>query len=136
MLGLQMNDIEFDPRMIIEAPYYCKDSAQIATDKALGSGINPTAIMYPDDYTAIAAIPYLRKLGIHVPRDISITGFDGIDIGEVMRPSITSIKQSTHEIGKKCAELLLKQIDNIEIIEQKHIVPAAIFKGESVAKIN
>ena len=134
--GLKKNHIPFDERMIVKAPYYNSESAKIATELALASGINPTAIMYPDDYTAISAIPYLRKNGYHVPRDMSITGFDGIDIGAVMRPSLTTTVQSTQEIGKKAAKLLLNQIKNIEIKEQSYIVPTKIFKGESVAKIN
>lgn len=134
--GLKKNNIPFDERMIIRAPYYSSDSAKLATELVLASGFNPTVIMYPDDYTAIASIPYLRKNGYHVPRDMSITGFDGIDIGAVMRPSLTTTVQSTQEIGKKAAELLLNQINNKEIKEQNPIVPTKIFKGESVAKIN
>ena len=134
--GLKKNNIAFDERMIVKAPYYSNDSARIATEKALASGINPTVIMYPDDYTAIASIPYLRQNGYHVPRDMSITGFDGVAIGAVMRPSLTTTVQLTQEIGKKAAELLLNQINHVKTKEQKYVVPTKIFKGESVAKIN
>lgn len=136
LMGLERNNIPFDERMIVAAPYYSKDSAKIGTDKALASGIEPTVIMYPDDYTAIAAIPYLRKNGYHVPRDISITGFDGIDIGSVMRPSLTTTVQNTGEIGKKAAELLLNQIKNNKIDQKRVVVPTTLHRGESVIKID
>lgn len=134
--GLSRNNIPYDPRMIIDAPYYSKGSAKEATDKALNSGINPTAIMYPDDYTAISAIPYLRKLGLKVPNDISITGFDGVEVSKVMRPSIVTVRQDTKEIGKSCAKLLLAQLSNREVENKRIIVPTKLLKGESVKKIN
>lgn len=134
--GLKKNNIPFDERMIVNGPYFGKDSALIATENALSSGINPTVIMYPDDYTAISAIPILRKKGYHVPRDMSITGFDGVDIGAVMRPSLVTTVQNTAEIGKNAAKLLLKQINNNEIEEKNIIIPTSLFKGESVSRIN
>ena len=134
--GLKKNNIPFDERMIVNGPYFGKDSALIATENALSSGINPTVIMYPDDYTAISAIPILRKKGYHVPRDMSITGFDGVDIGAVMRPSLVTTVQNTTEIGKNAAKLLLKQINNNEIEEKNIIIPTSLFEGESVSRIN
>ena len=134
LMGLERNNIPFDERMIVYGPYYGAEAAKIATDNALGNGLNPTVIMYPDDYTAISAIPYLRKLGYKVPKDICVTGFDGIEVGSVMRPSITTVKQDADEIGRQAANLLLKSIKKEEITEQHFVVPASIFKGESVIR--
>ena len=135
-LGLERNNIKFDERMVINAPYYCEESAKIATDKALGSPLKPTVIMYPDDYTAISAIPYLRSLGYKVPKDISITGFDGIEVASVMRPSITTIKQNQTLLGEEAATMLLKLINKEEIIETTKIIDSSIVRGESTQKIN
>lgn len=132
LLGLKRNNIPFDKRMLVYGPYYGEESAKIATDNALKSGINPTVIMYPDDYTAIAAIPYLRSLGYHVPGDISVTGFDGVEIATVMRPSIVTIKQDSDSLGSKAAELLLSLIGKEEIKEKHITIPTTLFKGESV----
>ena len=135
LLGLERNNIPFDQRMIIDAPFYCTNSAQIATDKALQSGINPTVIMYPDDYTAIHAIPYLRKLGLKVPSNISITGFDGLNIADAIRPSLTTIRQNAKEIGLKAAEMLLKQINKQEIQTPHVVLEAELIKAKSVLDI-
>ena len=110
LLGLERNNIPFDERMVIEAPYYSTDSAKLAVDKALSGGLNPTLIMFPDDYTAINAITYLRKLGLKVPNDISITGYDGVKLATAVRPDLTTMKQNTQQIGKEAASLLFKQI--------------------------
>ena len=134
--GLRRNNIPFDSRMVISAPYYSSGSSKIATDKALASGINPTVIMYPDDYTAISAIPYLRSLGYKVPGDISITGFDGVELSQVMRPSIVTVKQNTKSIGEALAKLLLNQLNKVEDFEKEITVPVEVFEGESVKDIN
>lgn len=134
--GLKRNNIPFDERMIVGGPYYCANSAKIATDNALGTGLNPTVIMYPDDYTAISAIPYLRNIGIKVPLDISITGFDGVRIAKVMRPSITTTCQDTHKIGEEAAKLLLKKIHGKEIKQHHIVVETSLLIGQSVKEIN
>ena len=136
--GLAANNIAFDEKMVVHAPYYGEGNAKEATDLALQSGINPTAIMYPDDYTAVASIPYLRSLGYKVPDDISITGFDGLDIASVVHPSITTTKQEPKDLGQKAAELLLKQIKGQKIRDGENhiIVPSTLLKGETVKDIS
>lgn len=133
--GIKNNNIEFDERMIVRAPYFKFGSAKLATDLALNSGIKPTAIMYPDDYNAINAIPYLNSLGYKVPKDISITGFDGIDVANIMRPAITTIRQDASYIGMEAAKMLLDAIENDENKVVHKIVPSHIVKGESTRNI-
>ena len=133
--GIKRNNIPFDQRMIVEAPFYSKNSAKLATDKVLSTDYKPTVIMYPDDYTAINAIQYLYQLGYSVPNDMSITGFDGIEIGSVTQPSLVTIKQNMEELGINAAKLLLRQINKEKITETKIIVDTEIIKGQSVKKI-
>ena len=133
--GLKRNNIPPDDRMIVTAPFYSSESAKIATDLALSSGISPTAIMYPDDYTAISAIPYLRSLGLKVPLNISITGFDGVEIAAVMRPVIATSRQDVKNIAIEAAKLLLKQISKTEIDEPHIVVKTTLIVGDSAKKI-
>lgn len=133
--GIKRNNIEFDERMVVEAPFFSKNSAKLATDKALASNYNPTVIVYPDDYTAINAIQYLHQIGYSVPNDISIVGFDGIEIGNFTQPSLVTVKQNMNELGKNAASLLLKQINKEEITNAHIVIDTEIVKGQSVKKI-
>ena len=133
--GLKRNNIPFDERMLINAPFFSHDSAKIATDKALSNGFNPTVIMYPDDYTAISAITYLKSLGMKVPSNISITGFDGVEISKLVRPSIATLCQDSQNIGLEAAKLLLRQINKEEIENPQVIVKVTLFEGSSVNKV-
>ena len=135
LLGLKRNNIPFDPRMIITAPFFSHNSAELATDAALNSGYNPTVIMYPDDYTAIHAIPYLRKLGLKVPHDISITGFDGIEIATAVRPSLVTIRQNAKETGIAAGEMLLKLINKENLDSSTRVIKSSLVHGHSVMEI-
>lgn len=69
-----------------------------------------TALFITSDEHAIAAMKALREGGLEVPRDISIIGFDGLDISNFVSPALTTITQPRYEMGYKGMELLFKII--------------------------
>ena len=62
---------------------------------------------------AVGALDCALDRGLKVPEDISLIGFDDVDLSQVVRPKLTTIHQPTHEIGREAAKLL------IDIIEKK-----------------
>lgn len=72
------------------------------------SGPNPpTAIVCANDNHAIAVVMAAQKLGLRIPEDISITGFDNIEAAERLRPALTTVNVPTTEMGACAANLLL-----------------------------
>ena len=71
--------------------------------------------------------------GYDIPEDISVVGFDGIDIGRYMNPRLTTIRQHRESIALKSVEILLDRLDEpalaVHEVEPFHLVP-----GESVCK--
>lgn len=94
----------------------------------------PTAIMFPDDYSAIRGIALLKKFGIRCPEDISVTGFDGVDTFSYFVPRLTTARQNTSKIGLALAQSL---IDLIEKKESHQLIEirGEIIIGESTRKI-
>lgn len=134
--ALSKNKIKVDDNLIIVSRYYETDNIEKTIKSLLELKEKPTAIMFPDDYTAIAAIKILSKFGLSCPNDISITGFDGINVGQMISPSLTTIKQDVKKIGQELAKELLKMLTN-NTLEKKHIiVEGQLIEGESVKKIN
>ncbi len=131
--GLKRNNIPFDEKLVINGNYFNHNSTKTDTDQALNHGFKPSVIMYPDDYSAIAGITYLKELGYKVPKDICVTGFDGIELTEFIRPSIVTIKQNTNELGRCAAKNLYAQI-NHKIFDNQIIVDTKLIKGDSVTK--
>lgn len=65
-----------------------------------------------NDLMGIGVLKAAESLGIKVPDDLSVIGFDGINLGEKTSPSLTTMAQPIYEIGEKSTELLIEQIRN------------------------
>src|SRR5258705_12673481 len=59
----------------------------------------PTAVMASNDLTAIGMMREIHAAGLHVPRDISVLGFDDIEISNFLQPPLTTIRVPRAEIG-------------------------------------
>ena len=133
--GLKANNIELDKKLIISGRYYATDTIEQTIKKLLSIENKPTAIMFPDDYTAIAAIKILNKLGLSCPNDVSITGFDGINVGQMITPTLTTIKQDVKKIGEELAKELLKMLSTNTKNNKHIIVEGRLIEGESTRKL-
>lgn len=104
--GLQIND------NYILHNSLTRDDGIKAIRKILSGKQRPDAIFCANDTTALSAIIHLNEKGIKVPEEIAIVGFSNEPFSEIVTPSITTIKQPGFEMGKKAAELLIKQISS------------------------
>jgi DNA-binding LacI/PurR family transcriptional regulator len=66
----------------------------------------PTALFCSSDQLALMAIRDLRRLGLRVPQDISVAGFDGVPVGELITPVLTTVTQPTADIAASAFDLL------------------------------
>lgn len=72
----------------------------------------PTAIIASNDLLALGVISALRREGLSVPDDVSVAGFDGIAIGRLVHPSLTTIEMADASMGATAASLLLDIAEN------------------------
>jgi len=82
----------------------------------------PTAIVCFNDQQALAVITALKKLGIHIPEDISIVGNDDIYYAKIYPVPLTTIRAPKEEIGKTAAEILIRNIESSTIIPIERVV--------------
>lgn len=71
-----------------------------------------TAIVCSHDYLALEILSRLRRRGIQVPADVSVTGFDGIDWSATSSPALTTVAQDFYQMGVLAVELLIRRIRN------------------------
>jgi LacI family transcriptional regulator len=91
-----------------------------------------TALFTMSDTVAVGAIRALRDLQKAVPRDVSVIGFDGIDIGRFTVPRLTTVEQPVNEIARESVNLLLDMMERGA--SPRHIQVKASFRSrESVA---
>ncbi len=72
----------------------------------------PTAIFLANDVMAIGAIKAVQEMGLRVPEDISIAGFDDIPLASYSNPQLTTVRQPTYEKGSVSAQLLIDMLEN------------------------
>ena len=77
-----------------------------AAAEILASQRRPRALVCANDQTAIGAMAALQSAGLRVPADIALTGFDGIGLGEHLRPSLTTVVQPMRGLGETAVRLL------------------------------
>ncbi|MCI0157795.1 LacI family transcriptional regulator [Leifsonia shinshuensis] len=72
----------------------------------------PTAVMCANDLSAIGLIAQAQHLGVDVPGELSVAGFDDIRLGTYVRPSLTTVHTSPRELGREAGRLLVDLIEN------------------------
>jgi len=70
----------------------------------------PTAIFASNDMIALGALLAIREAGLRCPNDISLMGFDDLDLGETTDPALSSVAQSGYQLGTTAAQILLDRI--------------------------
>lgn len=110
--------------------HYSMENGYLTTKKLIDSGEKFTAIFATADILAVGACRALIEAGLRIPKDVSVTGFDGIDVGKYYNPAITTIQQPVKEMAKTTIKLLFDIIAGRK--EYEHIVfPARLVIRES-----
>ncbi len=111
------------------------DAAARATEQILTLTRIPTCIFYPDDIACMGGVNALRQRGYSVPGDISVVGFDGIQLSQLIQPHLTTYRQDMETIGHTALQLLLSAIENPEGEKPHRLIPGEMLPGETVARI-
>jgi len=93
----------------------------------------PTAIMACNDMIALGALQAIREAGLHCPDDISIMGFDGLDLTEMTTPQLASVYQSPYQLGATAAQLALDRVNEKNSPVRKIVLKTELRIRESVA---
>jgi DNA-binding LacI/PurR family transcriptional regulator len=109
----------------------------LAARKLLNSGHRFTAIFAFNDASAMGAMTALHEAGLHVPRDVSVVGFDDIPGSATMHPSLTTVRQPLREMGQTAAATLLRLIRSgpAPADPPSILVSPAFVKRHSTAKV-
>lgn len=119
-----------------EGFYNAPECSAKITEELLNLPLPPTCIIYPDDFSYIGGMNQIRKQGLKIPADISVAGYDGILLSEVLQPNLTTIKQDTEGMGYYAATMLLEAIEKPRTYISRHITrPSRLLTGGSIADI-
>lgn len=114
-------------------PYSMANGYQV-TKELLASGEEFTALYVISDVMAVGALRAIHEAGKRVPEDYSVAGYDGIDIGKYITPTITTINQPIDEMAKETIGLLFDILSGKKEHQHK-VFPGKIVVRESTKKI-
>jgi alanine racemase len=92
-----------------------------AFQRAWAMGLRPTAILAMSDAMAIGAMRAARELGLRIPDDLSVVGFDDIDLAAHVDPPLTTVHQPIRQKGADAVRLLLAEVEQREANRPEHI---------------
>lgn len=118
------------PPRLVEAPYDIDESAA-AAEALLALEPRPTAIICGNDVQAAGALRAARRLGLAVPGDLSVVGFDDIDLATVVDPPLTTVRVPHRRMGRAAAQCLLDRLRLGEPMRSRRF-DAALVERESL----
>jgi LacI family transcriptional regulator len=111
--ALKANHLPVDAKLINNGSFHQTDG--YAGARALLDLVEPpTAIFASNDLMAMGAMDAVRSRGLSVPEDISILGFDDIPQAELVRPSLTTVRQPLKQMGGLAAQMLIDKLKSPE----------------------
>lgn len=132
--AMEKAGLNFDKEKHYASAKYSMEGGAEATKELLTKFPDVTAIFTMADVMAMGCIRQLQDMGIKVPEQISVIGFDGLELAEYFCPRIATIKQQEDELVNVGLKVLLDSIENKAEPVHKYI-PFEFIPGESVKKI-
>jgi len=125
--ALQGKEIAFDPDLVALEDGYAGGGKE-AIKRLLALPSPPTAVFCYNDLTAIGAVWAVREAGLQVPDDISLVGFDDIELAAYVYPPLTTVRQPAYELGHRAMEMVLA------LMADGQKATSVMLKGELVVR--
>lgn len=122
--------IRLEPTQIIRADFSLAQGRS-ALRQLISDHPDITAVICTTDTLAIGAMAEARKLGLEIPRQLSITGFDDVEIAAQVDPALTTISVPAAEIGRGAADYLINAIAGLPIPKSVQLPYRLIMRGST-----
>lgn len=131
--GMREQGLDVEPAFVVEGRYDNPDVCFETVMELMKHPNPPTCIFMPDDHSTLGALRAAKQLGLRVPEDLSVAGYDGIRLTQMMQPRITTVEQDSKSMGKTAAQLLIERIENPRTAgSEVTMIPVKLLEGESV----
>lgn len=127
--------IKVDESKIIYRNDFNFESGREIFEELVNQHPDVTAIFAASDELAVGALNKAIELGIKIPEDLSLIGYDGIPISTMVWPALTTVSQPLEKIGYEATRELIKKIEDNKETKLYFYIPHKIIKRESVKKL-
>lgn len=126
--------LDIPEEYVRESVFHDPDRCALETQALMRLPDRPTCILFPDDYSYVGGMNVLRQMGIRVPEDVSVMGYDGIHLARVL--DLTTYWQGTHTLGRLAAERLISLIEHPKTtLIDRIMVTGKLLEGTTVRQL-
>ncbi|MBM7581620.1 LacI family transcriptional regulator [Caldicoprobacter guelmensis] len=130
--ALEAAGLGMEPDLVLDAAGR-DDNGYGAVMAMLKKGVLPDAVFATSDPKAIGAIRAIKDYGLRVPEDVSVVGFDDLDISAFLDPPLTTVSQPLYEMGARAAQRLISLINGekpdkpqMELVQAKLVIRKSV----------
>ncbi|MGI6148213.1 MAG: substrate-binding domain-containing protein [Firmicutes bacterium] len=129
--------LDSDPQLIQTGPSFGQEAGYQAMDRLLKLKPRPTAVVAFDDLVALGAMQRLQKGGLRVPMDMTVAGFDNLDLSAHLSPPLTTVDSSVPAMAQTAISLLFKRIsgDKTDFPQTVLLEPSLVVRASSMPMV-
>lgn len=128
--ALVENHIEIDSELVVQG-YNSFESGEEAANTLLNLSARPTAIFAANDDMAAGVMMVAHQMGIDIPRQLSVAGYDDTPVAHQIWPSLTTVRQPIQAMAQKATDLLLKQLMGKEVQLPASMLSSSLIQRDS-----
>jgi len=135
-MALEKAEIIFNPRLILSTEKATsRESGYHAASVLFKQNQDFSAVFACNDAMAIGAMQYFKEQGLKIPDDVSIIGFDDIDLDLIIEPALSTVHVPTVDMGSEALKVLREQLENKLINPKKILVPVELVVRNSTCRL-
>jgi DNA-binding LacI/PurR family transcriptional regulator len=128
--ALSETGVPFDDGLVLDGGF-TDERAREATYQLMAQRPDVTAIFCASDLMALGTLSALRSLGLDVPGDVSVAGFDNINVSAYCSPSLTTVNQNKYELGYQATQMLIDMLEGRQVAKEVKLTTELVLR-ESV----
>ena len=110
-----------DPRFTAVGPLTAESGRELAR-RVLGGATRPTALIAANDLLALGAVKACSELGLRIPQDVAVIGFDDILLAQLITPALTTLRQPQEQIARDSLNLLIQRITGEDLSNPRKLI--------------
>jgi LacI family transcriptional regulator len=133
--GIREHGLAEGPGLVVEADAFSVEAGDRALGIMLAGSARPTAVFAANDLIAVGMLQRLRRIGVRVPDDLSIVGFNDIPLAGLLEPALTTVRVPQLAMGVAGAGLLIDRLEGRPIGEIRRMLPTELIVRASSAPL-
>jgi DNA-binding LacI/PurR family transcriptional regulator len=130
-MAMEKQGLPMPEEYLVNGGLFSLEEGRKAMEKLMDLNEPPTAVFIAGDHMAIGAMEAAKSRGIRIPEDISIIGYDDIEMASYVTPKLTTVRQNTDVLGVRAAQLLIKQMVQDKKIVTEEVIPVQLIERDS-----